>query len=271
MENKIHNFSTFIKLYESDADINIIIGDSTTPIILKNSKSLDVIGNASSERSLWKSGMNVKHLKEAVAKYQVNENVRNVVINIGTNGGFNFKDDIKGLVKEIKRAFPKANLFAVQGSWGWGGNKKVTPITVKKYYDIFRAEGVNVLEPPIGDVADPHINLPVYSQIGSAIDKTLTGGLEDLANTSKKEDPIVKKVQSKEEESIQSNVIVRPGDPYKYKVENDHWLAKRDNHTRWYEITGRDFKPTYQVSIDTLDSENPTARTKNAPKRTKST
>jgi hypothetical protein len=60
----------------------------------------------------------------------------------------------------------------------------------------------------------------------------------------------------------------RVGDPYKYRVERDHWMAKKSSHTKWYEITGADFRDAYQVSIDILDTEFPNARTPNAPKRT---
>jgi hypothetical protein len=50
-------------------------------------------------------------------------------------------------------------------------------------------------------------------------------------------------------------------------VENDHWLAKKESQSRWYEITGADFKPAYQVSIDILDKENPNMRSKISPKK----
>jgi hypothetical protein len=73
---------------------------------------------------------------------------------------------------------------------------------------------------------------------------------------------------NKEKES--DNIISRVDDIYKYKISNDNWLAKKDDQDRWYEITGTDFKPEFQASIDTLDRENPNARTKNAPKRSAS-
>ena len=265
MRNRIHNFESFSKIYESNGGVNLIIGDSCTPIILKRAKSLDVLGNVGSERTLWKSGMGVKWLKEAVSKYPVNSNIKNVVINIGTNGAFSPKDDVRGLVAEIRRVFPSAKLFVVQGSWGWGYNKNVTPDKVKTYYDRFKAEGVIVIEPPIGNVKDPHTDLPVYTQIGAAIDQAIqTGGSQRISpdNTT-----TASQGQTSSTGSVVGAIISRPGDPYKYKVENDHWLAKKDSQARWYEITGSDFKAPYQVSIDILDNENPNMRTKNAPKR----
>ncbi len=200
--------------------------------------------------------MGVKWLMDAVSKYPVSSNVKDVVINIGTNGAFNPKDNIKGLMAELRRVFPQAKFCVIQGSWGWGYNVSVTEDKVKKYYDIFRSEGVTVIEPPIGKVKDPHTNLPVYDVIAKAIDGWVTNqsGYVQTADLSKGN-------------SATSQIISRPGDPYRYKVENDHWLAKKDSQARWYEITGADFKPPYQVSIDILDKENPNMRSKSAPKR----
>jgi hypothetical protein len=257
MANLIHTFDSFVRLNESKSDgTGIIIGDSCTPIIFKRSKTLTMLGNTGSEKSLWKSGMGVKWLKDAVSKYPVTPSVKDVVINIGTNGAFSSTDDIKGLMTELKRVFPKAKFCVVQGSWGWGNNVSVTEDKVKKYYDRFKAEGVTVIEPPIGKVADPHTNLPVYDIIAKEIDGLITNqsGYISPSDVTK-------------EKSTASQIISRPGDPYKYKSEKDHWLAKKDSQSKWYEITGADFKPQYQVSIDTLDSENPNARSKNAPKR----
>ena len=66
-----------------------------------------------------------------------------------------------------------------------------------------------------------------------------------------------------------AGVIKRKGDPYEYKVESDNWLAKKTGTQKWFNLTGGDFKPGYQKSIDILDTENPKLRTANAPKRTK--
>ncbi len=200
--------------------------------------------------------MGVKWLKDAVSKYQVTPSVKDVVINIGTNGAFNPKDDIKGLMTELRRVFPQAKFCVIQGSWGWGYNVSITEDKVKKYYDIFRAEGVTVIEPPIGKVKDPHTNLPVYDVIAKAIDGWITNQSGYIQTT-----------DLSKGNSATSQIISRPGDPYRYKVENDHWLAKKDSQARWYEITGADFKPPYQVSIDILDKENPNMRSKSAPKR----
>ena len=257
MEKRIHDFEGFTRIFESKGDgTSIVIGDSGTPIIAGKSKFLTLLGNIGSERSLWKVGMGVKWLKDAVSRYPVDSDVKNVAIKIGTNGGFNKSDDIKGLMTELRRVFPSARFFALQGSWGWGNNVGIKPDKVKAYYDKFRAEGVNVIDPPVGEVADPHVpSLPVYTQIATNLDKAITNqsgysGSADLTTG----------------KSV-SQIISRPGDPYKYKVENDQWLAKKDSQSRWYELTGADFKPAYQISIDILDKENPNMRSKNAPKK----
>jgi len=152
---------------------NIIIGDSQTPFIAKNSKKIVKLGETGSEANLWKAGQSLSWLKNAVAKYPPSSDVGSVVINIGTNGGFNPNEDIKGLFSALKTAFPEAKYYVVKGSWGWGNNKNITEATVNKYYDKFKQNGATVLDPAIGKVADPHSNLPIYKQIGSAIDNAI--------------------------------------------------------------------------------------------------
>jgi len=257
MENRIHDFRSFISLNESKSDgTSIIIGDSCTPNIFKRSKTLTMLGNTGSEETLWKSGMEVKWLKTAVSKHPVDTKVKDVVINIGTNGAFSPNDDIKGLMTELRRVFPQAKFCVVQGSWGWGNNVSVTADKVKTYYNRFKAEGVTVIEPPIGKVSNPHTNLPVYDTIAKEIDGLVTNQSGYVAPT-----------DLSKGNSTTSQIISRSGDPYKYKVENDHWLAKKDSQARWYDITGADFKPPYQVSIDILDKENPNMRSDKAPKK----
>jgi hypothetical protein len=72
-------------------------------------------------------------------------------------------------------------------------------------------------------------------------------------------------------EEAKEITYTRTGDPFVYKVSQDnHWMAQRTGHPTWWEITGKHFKPKFQVSIDILDKENPNARQKNAPKRNSS-
>jgi hypothetical protein len=94
-------------------------------------------------------------------------------VNIGTNGGFSLTDNVKGLVASIKEKFPNAKLYAVQGSWGWGGNGNKTIDDINKYYDKFRDNGVKVLEPPIGKTLNPHNYIDSYKKISKSIDNEL--------------------------------------------------------------------------------------------------
>jgi hypothetical protein len=164
LENKDNNNS---------ATKSIIIGDSQTPFIAKQSQKIKMLGSVGGENVLWKGGMGLKWLKDAVAKYPVSNDVKNVVINIGTNGGFNANEDIAGLINELKRVFPKSKFYAVKGSWGWGGNKSITEQKVNAYYNKFKNNGVTILNTAIGSVTDPHSNLPIYKQIGKEIDNQI--------------------------------------------------------------------------------------------------
>ena len=157
-----------------DKNKNYIIGDSQTPIIDRNSKKASLINKTGSEQSLWKGSQGLSWLKSAVKNYKVSTDVNTIIINIGTNGKFNVKDDISGLVSAIKDKFPNAKLLAVKGSWGWDNNKGVTTSEVNRYYDIFEKYGVKVLDNAIGKTTNPHKNLPIYAKIGEEIDKNIT-------------------------------------------------------------------------------------------------
>jgi len=152
---------------------NYIIGDSQTPFLDKNSNKAMRISEKSGKQSLWEGGQNLNWLKSAVNEYPISSDVNSIFINIGTNGGFNIKDDVTGLVSAIKTKFPNAKLFAIKGSWGWGGNKNVTLSKVDSYYKMFSDAGVKVLTNAIGSVNDPHGNLPIYATIGKEIDESI--------------------------------------------------------------------------------------------------
>ena len=152
----------------SDPKNNIIIGDSVTPIIARRTKKAIILGSEQGEKNLWKSGENVKWLKNAVSKYPVSKNISNVIVNIGTNGAFNSNDDVEGLFDILKAKF-----LVIQGSWGWGDNKNITDDKVKKYYAKFKEQGAKIIEPPIGKTDNPHTGLPVYDKIAKSIDDEL--------------------------------------------------------------------------------------------------
>jgi hypothetical protein len=157
----------------TDKNKNYIIGDSQSPFIDKNSEKAILINKKGGKSSLWEDGKNLSWLKSAVDDYPVSKSVNSIIINIGTNGGFNQKDDVEGLVNSVKEKFPNALLFVVKGSWGWGENKDLTEAKVNSYYDKFKELGVEIIKPAIGKVKDPHSNLPIYAKIGSEIDKKI--------------------------------------------------------------------------------------------------
>ena len=152
---------------------NYVIGDSQTPFLDRNSAKVMRISDKPGKQSLWEGGQNLNWLKSAVNEYPISSDVNSIFINIGTNGGFNIKDDVRGLVSAIKTKFPNAKLFAIKGSWGWGGNKNVTLSKVNDYYKKFSDLGVKVLTNAIGSVQDPHSNLPIYAIIGKEIDQSI--------------------------------------------------------------------------------------------------
>ena len=152
--------------------INIVIGDSQSPYVANGSEKFDLISTQGGESSLWLGGKTLSWLLSAVKKHSGSDEVENIAICIGTNGMFNPNDDISGLISELKNKFPNAKLFAIQGSWGWGGLKNVTEKKVRDYYNKFEDQGVKVIEPPIGDI-EPHGNKPVYKKIGKSLDNSI--------------------------------------------------------------------------------------------------
>jgi len=237
-----------------------------TPLIAKHIKNAAPVSKNPGEQSLWKGGMGVKWLKNSIDAYPVSPGVSNVVITIGSNGGFNLRDNIEGLFDSLKKKFPNAKFIVIQGSWGWGGNKGITLPQVQNYYKKFSEQGGIVVDPPIGYSAtdrEAHQDRPVLAQVGKVVDglipRSSSPSTSTYISTSTPTAPTI--VQS------ETGIIYRPGDPYRYKVVNDHWLAKKDNQSRWFEITGADYKPQFQSSIDILDRENPNSRSSKAPQR----
>jgi len=166
---KTRNKNGQSKSKEVDKSKNFIIGDSQTPLIDKNSEKTTTIG-AEGKASLWQSGKSLDWLKQAVDEYQESKDVNSIVINIGTNGGFNTNENIQGLVDSVKTKFPNAQLYVVKGSWGWGNNKNVTQEQINAYYGKFSPLGVGIIPTAIGFTDNTHNNIPSYAQIGKEID-----------------------------------------------------------------------------------------------------
>jgi hypothetical protein len=144
---------------------NIIIGDSQTPYVDKNSKKVErVVG-------LWKGGIDVPVLTKMVQRHKVSTNVQNVFLCIGTNDLYVDKG-IDKLFKSLWITFPNAKIYVIQGSWGWGGVTHTKYDKIKKYYKRYEELGGTIIGPPIGK-GDPHRDCPVYKEIGKVIDNIL--------------------------------------------------------------------------------------------------
>lgn len=153
---------------------NIIIGDSTVPYVDNAVQKASRIDKKGGESSLWLGGMSVIWLIGALKKYPVNKNVKNVIISMGTNGGFGkyLKYDVGELFSLLRKKFPNAKFIVVQGAWGFGTLKNIKDDDVKKYYQKYKNEGATVIEPPIGR-NEPHGNIPIYKEIARKIDSML--------------------------------------------------------------------------------------------------
>jgi hypothetical protein len=158
---------------EGKTPVNLIIGDSQTIYVDNQSSKVQTIPGGEGESTLHKGSTTVNWLRDAVKKYPVSPEVKNVVLCTGTNGGYSdFQNDIEGLFSAVKKTFPNAKIYAVQGSWGWGGIKKYKEKDVRDYYKKYEQLGATLIEPPIGGI-EPHGNKPVYKKIGADIDSKL--------------------------------------------------------------------------------------------------
>ena len=143
---------------------NIIIGDSQVSFIdMQTHKAERAPG-------LWKGGIGISDLTKMVNNYPITPSIQNVVISIGTNN--RFQGGVVELFQALKRKFPKAKFYAVQGSWGWGGVRSISSSTVYKYYLQFQTQGAIIIKPAIGP-GDPHSLKASYILIGNSLDKVL--------------------------------------------------------------------------------------------------
>jgi len=155
---------------------NIVIGDPQASVIAGKSRKANLIGRKAGETNLWYPGADVSWLKNTLRKFPVSPDVRNVIICIGTNGGFNPNDDVDGLFSELKDKFPNASFHTVQGSWGKGSNVEVELYNVERYYNKFKNYS-NIIG-SVGDIGDlklhPHNpKIRSYDEIANEIDRSL--------------------------------------------------------------------------------------------------
>lgn len=173
--SKKMTYTSSSKISSSSSIQNIIIGDSQSRYVDWGSQKFNLLSKEGSESALWLGGQNLQWLNSAVSKHSGSKEVKNIAICIGTNSIFNQRDNISGLVTNIKNKFPNARLFAIKGSWAWPGNKSnknVTEKQVNDYYAEFSKYGVKVIEPPIGP-GEPHGFKQIYKTIGKNLDDEL--------------------------------------------------------------------------------------------------
>ena len=154
--------------------LHIVIGDSQSPYIANASEKAKLLSTTGGESSLWLGGRTVSWLIGALKKYKLNNEVSSILLSIGPNGGFGkfINDDVSTLISLVNEKFPNATVYAVQGSWGWGGLKNIKESEVRSYYQKYKDLGVIIVEPPIGNI-EPHGNKPIYKVIGKNLDSLI--------------------------------------------------------------------------------------------------
>lgn len=114
-------------------------------------------------KKLSKEGIGVNELNKKIISYPTSHKIKSVSVCIGVNDFYKDKG-IEPLMNTIKRTFPNAKIFVIQGSWGWGNIRKDNSSTILKYYKIFHKFGAEIIDPPIG-YGDPHRDKKIYKTI----------------------------------------------------------------------------------------------------------
>jgi hypothetical protein len=162
----------------------IVIGDSQSPSI-QSKVSGSKLGTEGSE---WKTGWFMKNLTSGLNAISPNNNVKNVVVSIGTNGAYNMTDKFDELRDAIVKAYPKLDkVILVKGSWCWGNANwpctTTSPCTpVDQYYSTLKssletklAGKVKIVSAPIGCTSThPTSNTPSIVTIGGEITSLIT-------------------------------------------------------------------------------------------------
>lgn len=144
---------------------NYIIGDSLSILLDQSASKAEV------HPKLSKVGWNVGNLLTALSSIEVYPEVNNVFMSIGTNDGFNVQPRMDTLIQSIKLKFPKAKIYAIPGSYGWGNNVSITPAQVTTFYDKFKSLGVDIMKTIIGSTPQhPSASTPTIIQGGKEID-----------------------------------------------------------------------------------------------------
>lgn len=141
---------------------HILIGDSQTYLLAKHSTQIKQI------KRLCQSGIGVIELNRKVLNYPVSPAVKTVSICIGVNDGYKDRG-ISILVNTIKKTFPNARLYIIQGSWGWGRVSRMNQNNLDIYYKQFPG---TIIHPAIGK-GDPHRDKEVYKIIMKSLESQI--------------------------------------------------------------------------------------------------
>jgi hypothetical protein len=141
---------------------HILIGDSQTYLLARHSTEIKQV------KQLCQSGIGVVKLNRKTLKYPVSPAVKSVCVCIGVNDGYKDRG-ISILVNTIKRTFPNARLFIIQGSWGWGTVRRMDQSNLDRYYKQFPG---TIIHPAIGK-GDPHRDKKVYKTIIKSLESQI--------------------------------------------------------------------------------------------------
>jgi hypothetical protein len=125
---------------------SVVIGDSISVLVDQiypkiNGISKPVLLNKSGETASWLLGQ----LRQITTPYN---NVTSLVLSIGSNNAWNLTSTDTLLAEQIKRVFPNATRYILNGNYGWGGlkvGKEDWPSKINTYINFYRGKGFNVV------------------------------------------------------------------------------------------------------------------------------
>ena len=158
-------FILFFFVFLSYGQEHILIGDSQTYYLSKYTKQIKQI------KKLSKSGIGVVELNKKIVSYPTSKNTKSVSVCIGVNDYYQ-DNGVETLMISIKRTFPNATIYIIQGSWGWGKVRKWSTTKILNYYKEYQKLGGIIIEPPIG-YGDPHKDKPIYKKIVNKIENLI--------------------------------------------------------------------------------------------------
>jgi hypothetical protein len=101
--------------------------------------------------SLSQSNKNATWLLGELEKTNPYPDVKNLVLSIGSNNGWDISNSDNKIINEIKRVFPNANdLYIINGNYGWGNLSLAKNIAsvweykIKEYINVYAKAGFKV-------------------------------------------------------------------------------------------------------------------------------